>query len=95
MLISPSAHISKVEQCELGAALDVIKLKYSPHPCKHNDIKEFNKELLPTAIYNFLTNWLFFVVTLYIFLFKNNRDNSGWFYCIFLAVSLFHYISFF
>lgn len=73
MLISSSSHISNVKPCELKTALDYIKLEFTPHPCKHNSMKEFDTEMLIVGIINFLIHWILFYSLLLIFLFHRNK----------------------
>lgn len=89
MLISTSAHITKVQPCELERALDYISLKHTSHPCKHESIKKLDEEMLFLGISDFSINWIFFVSMLYIFLIGQKK-------CGFLSLLvLFCFVSFF
>ena len=60
LIISLSLDISHLKPCDLETALDSIYLKFTPHPCKYNAIKEMAKAIETLASVQLV--WMFAVL---------------------------------
>ena len=65
--------IKNVQSCDLQKALDLITLKYTPHPCKYNVIQTNSELLLVFGIVFSIEGLILFGIILFLFYKKSEN----------------------